>query len=90
MVCGGAFGSNDRSFQDRPARYFMLVNWFKVPFSANLGLINAQSLQFNLVLFPLVALGALAGVILLKRIPEKIFNHLVQGLAALAAVNLLV
>ena len=71
------------------AWYFMLVNWFKVPFSAHLGLINGQSLGFNLILFPLVALGALAGIGLLKRIPEKIFNHLVQGLAALAAVNLL-
>lgn len=71
------------------AWYFLLVNWFKVPFSAHLGLINSQSLQFNLVLFPLVALGALAGIKLLKHTPEKIFNHFVQGLAALAAVNLL-
>jgi len=71
------------------AWYFLLVNWFKVPFSAHLGLINGPSLQFNLVLFPLVALGALAGIKLLKRIPEQAFNYTVQGLAALAAVNLL-
>ena len=72
------------------AWYFLLVNCFKVPFSAHLGLINSQSFHFNLVLFPLVALGALAGMKLLKHIPEKVFNYLVQGLAALAAVNLLV
>jgi len=71
------------------AWYFLLVNWFKVPFSAHLGLINNQSLHFNLVLFPLVAFGALGGIKLLKRIPEKIFNHIVQGLEALAAIGLL-
>ncbi|MFA5393275.1 MAG: sulfite exporter TauE/SafE family protein [Candidatus Ratteibacteria bacterium] len=71
------------------AWYYLLVNCFKVPFSAHLGLINSQSLHFNLVLFPLVALGALAGIKLLKHIPGKIFNHLIQGLAALAAINLL-
>ncbi|MCX5642066.1 MAG: sulfite exporter TauE/SafE family protein [Candidatus Omnitrophica bacterium] len=71
------------------AWYFLLVNCFKVPFSAHLGLINSQSFHFNLVLFPLVALGALAGMKLLKHIPEKVFNYLVQGLAALAAINLL-
>jgi len=71
------------------AWYFLLVNCFKVPFSAHLGLINSQSFHFNLVLFPLVALGALGGIKLLKRIPEKTFNYAVQGLAALAAVGLL-
>jgi len=71
------------------AWYFLLVNCFKVPFSAHLGLINSQSFHFNLVLFPLVALGALAGIKLLKHIPEKFFNQIVQGLAALAAINLL-
>jgi len=67
----------------------MLVNWFKIPFSAKLGLVTAQSLQFNLLLFPLVALGALGGILVLKKIPEKTFDRLVQGLAAAAAVNLL-
>jgi len=71
------------------AWYFLLVNCFKVPFSAHLGLINSQSFHFNLVLFPLVALGALGGIKLLKRIPEKTFNYAVQGLAGLAAIGLL-
>lgn len=72
------------------AWYFMLVNAFKVPFSASLTLINMNSLRFNLVLAPLVVLGALAGVRLARHIPEKIFNDVVQILAVAAAAYLLI
>ena len=71
------------------AWYFFLLNWFKVPFSANLGLITPDSIRFNLVLFPVIAVGAIAGIIILKRIPEKAFNNIAQALAGLAAVKLL-
>ena len=71
------------------AWYFMLMNWFKVPFSASWGLINSASLGFNLKLAPFVVLGAGAGIILAKRIPEKAFNASVQVLAAAGAIYLL-
>jgi len=71
------------------AWYFFLLNWFKVPFSANLGLITPQSLRFNLALFPLVAIGAVSGIYLLKYLPEKTFNNITQILAGIAAINLL-
>lgn len=71
------------------AWYFLIMNCFKVPFSANLGLINMNSLALNLVLLPMIGLGAFFGVHLLKRLPEGIFNNVVLVLAALAAVKLL-
>jgi uncharacterized membrane protein YfcA len=71
------------------AWYYLILNWFKVPFSVHLGLINWQSLQFNLVLLPLIVLGAVAGVKLMKFIPEKAFNSIVQLLAVVAAAALL-
>jgi len=71
------------------AWYYFLLNWFKVPFSANLGLINGASLHLNLMLFPVVAAGALLGVLALKRIPEEWFVRLVQVLTILAAVKLI-
>ena len=70
------------------AWYFLLMNCFKVPFSASLGLINASSLQFNLTLAPFVLAGAGAGIIIAKRIPEKVFNAVVQILAAVGAIKL--
>src|SRR5271154_6473299 len=43
------------------AVFFMLLNLFKVPFMANLGLITIQSFSVNLMRAPAVFLGALAG-----------------------------
>ncbi len=71
------------------AWYFFLINWFKVPFSANLGLINAETLKINLFCFPIIAAGAIAGIFVLKRIPQKFFNNLIQILAGLAACRLI-
>lgn len=71
------------------AWYFLILNWFKVPFSVNLGLITGESLQLNLVLFPIIAIGALGGIKILKHIPEKKFAILVQILAIVAAIMLL-
>ena len=71
------------------AWYYLLLNWFKVPFSVNLGLINSQSLQFDLTFFPMIAIGALGGIAILKHIPERKFTSVVQILAVAAAVRLL-
>ncbi|MFA5645682.1 MAG: sulfite exporter TauE/SafE family protein [Candidatus Ratteibacteria bacterium] len=70
------------------AWYFFLFNWFKVPFSAHLGLINAASLQLNLRMLPALALGACAGFFLLTRISEKIFYRIIMLLTIIAACNL--
>lgn len=71
------------------AWYFFIVNWIKVPFSADLGLINAASLMLNLIAFPLIAIGALAGIIAAQKMPQKLFSVIVQLLAAAAAARLL-
>ncbi len=71
------------------AWYFIIMNCFKVPFSANLGLINPASLRLDLVMFPVIAIGALIGIFILNRIPQKVFNLIVQVLAACAAIKLL-
>ena len=72
------------------AWYFLMVNCFKVPFSAHLGLITPASLNFNLVLLPLVIGGALAGIAVVKRLPEKQFNAIIQVLALAGAIFLLI
>ena len=71
------------------AWYYLVLNWFKVPFSLSLGLIDSQSLQFDLILFPAVAIGALSGIIILKHVSEKRFTVILKILTAAAAVNLL-
>jgi uncharacterized membrane protein YfcA len=71
------------------AWFFFVVNWLKVPFSANLNLMTAESVKLNLMMLPFIAVGAFAGIFLLKRIPQKAFNAIVQILAAAAAIKLL-
>ena len=76
-------------FVGTSAWFFFVVNWLKVPFSANLELMTAESVKLNLMMLPFIAVGAVTGIFLLKRIPQKIFNAVVQILAAAAAVKLL-
>jgi uncharacterized membrane protein YfcA len=70
-------------------RFFLFINLFKVPFSANLGIINSRSLATNAVLLPAVILGILIGWQILKRIPQKSFEWLLFSLTLLAALWLI-
>jgi len=76
-------------FVGTSAWFFFVVNWLKVPFSAGLALITTQSLRLDLLMLPFIAAGAVAGILVLKRIPQKAFNIVVQILAAAAAIKLL-
>jgi uncharacterized membrane protein YfcA len=76
-------------FVGTSAIFFLVLNLFKVPFMANLGLINAGSLTANLVLVPAVVVGALAGRTLLRRLKQQWFENLALALAAAAGVKLL-
>jgi uncharacterized protein len=77
------------NFVGTSAAFFLLINFFKVPFMADLGLINAASLMLNLKLAPAVILGAWLGRKLLLRINQRVFENLALGLAAVAGLKLL-
>lgn len=67
------------------SRFFLFINLFKVPFSADLGIIHPTSLTTNLVLLPFVILGILLGWQILKRIPQKPFEWTLFVLTLFAA-----
>lgn len=71
------------------AWFFFVVNWLKVPFSANLELMTVESVKLNLMVLPFIAAGAIVGIFFLKRIPQKAFTVIVQILATAAAIKLL-
>jgi hypothetical protein len=77
-------------FVGTAAVFFMALNLFKVPFMVNLGLITAQSFEFNLMLAPAVLLGAFVGRWLLMRINQQLFETLVLGFSAIAGILLIV
>jgi hypothetical protein len=70
------------------AWYFFILNWLKVPFSVNLGLITAESLTFDAILAGGVVAGALAGLYLARRIPEKAFTIAILVLTLASAVKM--
>jgi uncharacterized membrane protein YfcA len=72
------------------AAFFLVINWIKVPFGIQLGLLNAPSLMLNLWLLPAVAAGALAGPWVVKRIDQAAFENSALVLAAAATLKLLV
>jgi uncharacterized membrane protein YfcA len=69
--------------------FFLLVNLFKVPFSAQLGLIHGMTLLFNLLLLPVIAAGIFSGQRLMRRIPQSLFEALLLFFASIAAVRMI-
>lgn len=72
------------------AAFFLLLNWTKAPFVAQLGLINLDSLVLNLWLAPAVVGGALLGRWVIGRIEQKHFENVALALTAGATLKLLV
>ncbi|HVS53730.1 MAG TPA: sulfite exporter TauE/SafE family protein [Opitutaceae bacterium] len=70
------------------AVFFMLLNWFKVPFMVNLGLINAQSFTLNLWLAPVVFFGTWIGRKILVKMNQRVFENIALLLGAAAGAKL--
>jgi uncharacterized membrane protein YfcA len=68
---------------------FLILNSFKVPFSASLGLIHKQTLLFNLLMAPIIVVGVLCGRWLTHRLPQRLFDRLLLAFAAIAALRLI-
>jgi uncharacterized membrane protein YfcA len=67
---------------------FFIVNIFKVPLQAHLGIINLDSLQISLALAPVAMLGAWLGPRIVHFIPQRIFTFAVWFFIVLAGVKL--
>lgn len=69
--------------------YFLVMNLFKVPFGVNLGIINLQSLLFDLKLVPFVLLGAFLGKPILERVNQVWFERIALVFAFFSGLRLL-
>ena len=67
------------------AWFFFVVNLVKLPIYVGHGLIGRRSLLFDLALAPAVVAGALLGRVVLRRMPQAIFDKLVMALTVCAA-----
>ncbi len=69
--------------------YFLVMNLFKVPFGLNLGIVNWQSLLFDLKLVPFVLLGAFLGKPILERVNQVWFERIALVFAFFSGLRLL-
>lgn len=84
-----SMGMRKHEFMGTGAWYYLIVNAIKIPVFAQLGMITAATLRFNLICAPLVIGGALLGIAALPRIPQKLFTWLIFVLATTAACGLI-
>lgn len=71
------------------AWYFLILNWLKIPLFMLDGRVTGETLKIDLAAIPFLIVGAVVGVLALKKIPQKRFNAAMWILAAAAAVKLL-
>jgi uncharacterized membrane protein YfcA len=83
-----AQGVEKRRFLGTGALFFFGVNVCKVPFSAGLGLLSAQTLVRTAVLAPLVVLGAWAGLHSARRLSQARFDQAVLAATVVSALAL--
>jgi uncharacterized membrane protein YfcA len=77
------------AFVGTSATFFLIINVFKVPFSASLGLIDMGSLMFNVVLMPCVVAGTFLGRWLIGIIPQQLFETFLLIFAFLASLRMM-
>jgi hypothetical protein len=75
-------------FVGTSAWFFFIVNWLKVPFSVQLGLVTAESIKLDLVMLPFIVICVVLGIFALKKMPQRVFEITIQVLAAAAAIKL--
>jgi uncharacterized membrane protein YfcA len=84
-----AVGLPKLEFIGTGAWFFLLVNAFKVPFSAHLGLITSESLLMDALLILPMLPGALLGPVIVRHMNQKVFERVALVLAVVAALKLI-
>jgi len=72
------------------AWFFMILNWIKVPIFVGIGVIDVQSLSVSLTAGVFAAAGVLVARLIVRRIPQKLFESLVWIFVIVAGLHLIV
>ncbi len=77
-------------FVGTSAWFFMLLNYTKIPLQIWVwDNIHYNSILAGLVMIPFIALGSWLGIILIKKLPENLYRHLVVWITLASAVVML-
>lgn len=79
------------SFVGTNAWFFLVINWLKLPLQAFVWEnISTTTLLLDLYAIPLVIIGAILGILLIKKLPEKGFRYFTTAMTFIAVIMLLV
>ncbi|RFA33506.1 hypothetical protein CAI16_14665 [Virgibacillus dokdonensis] len=79
-----------KEFVGTSAWFFITVNTIKVPLYLHLNLISSASFSLNLLMLPVILIGAIIGAKVLPWIPQNVFTIIVLLLAALGGLYLVI
>jgi uncharacterized protein len=75
------------SFIGTTAWFFMVINWFKLPFHIwGWKTINVNTFLLDLTTVPFIAVGAYLGIVIVKKLPETAYRWFIIGMTLVAAV----
>jgi uncharacterized membrane protein YfcA len=77
-------GLTKEQFVATGAWFFFIVNLAKVPVYVWYGLFSVQSLVFDALMAPIVIVGGFAGLWLIRRVPQRVFEWLVVVLTSVS------
>ncbi len=84
-----AVGLPKYEFVGTGAWFFLIVNVLKLPLSAEQNLITWETLQLNGLLAPCVVAGLLGGRMLVRHVPQRLFDFLLLAFTAAASLRML-
>ncbi|MBQ9787053.1 MAG: sulfite exporter TauE/SafE family protein [Lentisphaeria bacterium] len=71
------------------AWFFLILNWLKLPIFAWEGRVTLESVWLDICMLPVIIFGGFLGIVLLRKMPQKIFEWIIQILVIAASVRLL-
>ena len=78
------------NFVGTSAWFFLIINYIKIPLQVIIWKnITIESLRFNLCMIPLILTGAVLGILIVKKVSEKIFRVMIYVMTIISAALLL-
>jgi uncharacterized membrane protein YfcA len=69
------------------AWFFMVINWFKIPFHVfSWHTITLNTFLLDLTTLPFIAIGAVLGIFVVKKLEEKVYRWFIIGMTLIAAI----
>ena len=85
-----ARGFKKNNFMGTTAWFFLIVNFTKLPFQIFYWKnVTWDTMLTAVIMVPAIAIGALIGVVIIKKINEKPFRYIIIAMTAITAVRLL-